>query len=88
MLIGKNSVDHIRSKLDDHLGERITVKANEGRKRISISEGVLEKTYPSIFTVRLDDEFGRTATWSYVDVLTDAVQIQFTDDMQDMPADN
>ncbi|HHY69566.1 MAG TPA: hypothetical protein GYA09_05195 [Firmicutes bacterium] len=84
----KNSVEYIRTVLDSHIGERITVKANEGRKRISITEGVLERTYPSIFTVRVDDEYGRTATWSYVDVLTDSVEIKFGDDAQDVPADN
>jgi len=86
--IQKNSVEYIRTVLDSHIGERITVKANEGRKRISITEGVLERTYPSIFTVRVDDEYGRTATWSYVDVLTDSVEIKFGDDAQDVPADN
>ncbi|MGB4327214.1 MAG: Veg family protein [Bacillota bacterium] len=88
MPIQKNSVEYIRTVLDSHIGERITVKANEGRKRISITEGVLERTYPSIFTVRIDDEYGRTATWSYVDVLTDSVEIKFGDDAQDVPADN
>ncbi|HOB30921.1 MAG TPA: Veg family protein [Bacillota bacterium] len=88
MPIQKNSVEYIRTVLDSHIGERITVKANEGRKRISITEGVLERTYPSIFTVRVDDEYGRTATWSYVDVLTDSVEIKFGDDAQDVPADN
>ena len=88
MPIQKNSVEYIRTVLDSHIGERITVKANEGRKRISITEGVLERTYPSIFTVREDDEYGRTATWSYVDVLTDSVEIKFGDDAQDVPADN
>jgi len=86
--IQKNSVEYIRTVLDSHIGERITVKANEGRKRISITEGVLERTYPSFFTVRVDDEYGRTATWSYVDVLTDSVEIKFGDDAQDVPADN
>ncbi|MGI6164198.1 MAG: Veg family protein [Bacillota bacterium] len=84
----KRSVESIRIKLDRHLGERIKVRANEGRKRISIKEGVLEKTYPSIFVIRLDDESGRAVTWSYIDVLTDSVQIQFPDETQDVPADS
>lgn len=84
----KRSVESIRIKLNRHLGERIKVRANEGRKRISIKEGVLEKTYPSIFVIRLDDESGRAVTWSYIDVLTDSVQIQFPDETQDVPADS
>ena len=81
----KRSVESIRVKLGSHLGERIKVRANEGRKRISIKEGVLEKTYPSIFVIRLDDDSGRAVTWSYIDVLTDSVQIQFP---EEVPADS
>jgi uncharacterized protein Veg len=84
----KRSVESIRIKLNRHLGERIKVRANEGRKRISIKEGVLEKTYPSIFVIRLDDESGRAVTWSYIDVLTDSVEIQFPNETQDVPADS
>ncbi len=84
----KRSVESIRVKLNRHLGERIKVRANEGRKRISIKEGVLEKTYPSIFVIRLDDESGRAITWSYIDVLTDSVEIQFPNETQDVPADS
>ncbi len=75
-------------KLDSHLGERIKVRANEGRKRISIKEGVLENTYPSIFVIRLDDESRRAVTWSYIDVLTDSVEIQFLEQVQEVPADS
>ncbi|HHY12299.1 MAG TPA: hypothetical protein GX529_06685 [Firmicutes bacterium] len=84
----KVSIDSIRMKLDSHLGERIKVRANEGRKRISIKEGVLENTYPSIFVIRLDDESRRAVTWSYIDVLTDSVEIQFLEQVQEVPADS
>lgn len=84
----KRSLDSIRTKLDSHLGERIKVRANQGRKRISIKEGVLENTYPSIFVIRLDDESRRAVTWSYIDILTDSVQIQFLEEAREVPADS
>ncbi len=84
----KMTIDSIRKKLDSHLGERIKVKANQGRRRISIKEGILENTYPSIFVMRLDDESRRAVSWSYTDVLTDSVEIQFLDETQDVPADS
>ncbi|HHW17387.1 MAG TPA: hypothetical protein GXX30_00555 [Firmicutes bacterium] len=82
----KKAIEAIRNELDSHLGERIRVRANEGRKRILVKEGVLEKTYPSIFVVRLGDTKGRLVSWSYIDLLTDAVEIQFTGEAQDVPA--
>ena len=82
------SIDSIRTKLDSHLGKRIKVRANEGRRRISVKEGILENTYPSIFVIRLGDESGRAATWSYIDVLTDSVEIQFLEEPQEASADS
>ncbi len=83
----KVSIDSIKMKLDSHLGERIKVRANQGRRRISIKEGILENTYPSIFVIRLDDESRRAVTWSYADVLTDSVEIQFLEDTHSISAD-
>lgn len=71
------ALDAIRSKLDSHIGQRVKVRASEGRKRFFEKEGVLEKTYSSIFVVRFHDEDSRAMSWSYIDVLTDTVEIQF-----------
>ncbi|MBO3442209.1 Veg family protein [Clostridium haemolyticum] len=63
--------------MDDHIGEKVTLRANNGRRKIVVNSGVLEKTYPSIFVVRLQDDTQRTVTYSYSDVLTKTVQIDF-----------
>jgi uncharacterized protein Veg len=76
-------IDAIRERLDSHLGERIKVRASEGRRRFFEREGVLEKTYTSIFVVRFQDEDSRHMSWSYIDVLTDTVEIQFDGQAQD-----
>lgn len=73
----KAAIEAIREKLDSHLGEKVTVRASEGRKRVFHREGVLERTYPSIFVVRFRDEDSRHMSWSYIDVLTDAVELTF-----------
>jgi len=83
----RKSIEAIRVKLGSHLGERIRIRANEGRKRVLVKEGVLEKTYPSIFTIRIEDEAGRLMSWTYIDVLTDAVEIQFPES-REIPADS
>lgn len=73
----KNQIEAIREQLDSHLGEKVKVRASEGRRRFFEREGVLEKTYPSIFVVRLEDDDSRCVSYSYIDVLTDAVELQF-----------
>lgn len=74
------ALEAIREQLDSHLGEKVKVRASEGRKRVLEKKGVLEKTYPSIFVVRLDDVDSRYMSWSYIDVLTDTVEIRFDED--------
>ncbi|QGU94109.1 hypothetical protein GOM49_02210 [Clostridium bovifaecis] len=73
----KNVLASIKNEMDDHIGEKVTLRANNGRRKIIVSSGVLEKTYPSIFVVRLEDDTQRTVTYSYSDVLTKTVQIDF-----------
>ncbi|MEW8956361.1 Veg family protein, partial [Clostridium sp.] len=60
----------IKRDIESHVGERVTLKANGGRRKILVNSGVLEKTYPSIFMIRLDNDTQRTVTYSYSDVLT------------------
>lgn len=66
----------IKEDLEGHVGERIRVKANKGRKRIIEREGTLEKTYPNLFVVKLDeDQHNRRVSFTYADVLTEVVEI-------------
>ncbi|ANZ95099.1 MULTISPECIES: biofilm formation stimulator Veg [Brochothrix] len=69
----------IKKNLDSHLGDRLMLKANGGRKKIVERSGILSETYPSVFVVELDQDennFERVS-YSYADVLTDAVEIVF-----------
>ena len=74
----RKTLDSIKRNIESHVGECVTLRANTGRKRITVNNGVIEQTYPSIFIVRLDDDTQRKVTYSYSDVLTKTVQILFT----------
>ena len=67
----------IKKDIERHLGEKVTLKANGGRKKILVNYGVLESVYPSIFVIRLESDTQRTVTYSYSDVLTKTVQLVF-----------
>ncbi|RDY26181.1 hypothetical protein CHL78_014615 [Romboutsia weinsteinii] len=72
------TLDNIRASLERHLGKKILLKANKGRKQIVTRKGVLEKVYPSVFVVKLDDEnngYSRVS-YSYSDLLTSNVKLQ------------
>ncbi|MCL4425953.1 MAG: Veg family protein [Firmicutes bacterium] len=73
----KNILLDIRNDLEPHVGERIKVRANRGRRKFLEQEGILERTYPSIFVIKFEeaDNRNRRLSFSYTDVLTDSVQL-------------
>lgn len=71
------TIASIKKYLEGHLGEKVTLKANGGRKKIFVDSGVLEGVYPSIFVIRLETGAQRTVTYSYSDILTKTVQLYF-----------
>ena len=50
------SILDIKNSIDCHLGNRIVLKANGGRKKTIERSGVLKETYPSVFIVELDQD--------------------------------
>ena len=79
-MYGQNDLSKIKSNLADNVGNKVRLTAKKGRKQIVTREGVIENTYPSIFTVKLDNqnEFfttERRVSYSYADVLTKSVEL-------------
>jgi len=67
------------------VGEKIRLRTNKGRKQVVEEEGILERTYPHIFVVKLDEQshLPRRVTYSYADVLTETVEITITEQAGD-----
>ena len=74
---GNKTLANIRRDIENHVGEKVTLKANGGRKKILVNDGVRESVHPSIFVVRLDNDNQRTVTYSYSDVLTKTVSLYY-----------
>lgn len=70
-------VDSIHQKLDEFVGQRLSVRANMGRSKIVESEGVLVQVHPQLFIMEVDRKRGRTSrqSYQYVDVLTGTVEL-------------
>ena len=74
----QNSLSQVRKALTQHVGSRVLIKANKGRHKVDITEGVIAETHPFIFLVQVDnevDEGPRTVSYSYSDVLTKDVRL-------------
>ncbi|OGX61552.1 MAG: Veg protein [Paenibacillus sp. RIFOXYA1_FULL_44_5] len=75
--MAKNALLEIKQSLDAHIGQKILLKANGGRRKTIERSGVLEETYPSVFIVKLDQDqhaFKRVS-YSYADILTESVEV-------------
>ena len=76
----QNELVKIKAGIADNVGNKVRLKSKQGRKQIVIREGVIENTYPSIFTVKLDIQndvptSDRRVSYSYADVLTKSVEL-------------
>jgi uncharacterized protein Veg len=73
----KSELFLIKKNIETCIGERVQLKANKGRKKAFIKEGVLENSYPSIFIVKFENEYETTrrVSYSYTDILTKAVEL-------------
>lgn len=78
--MGKTIAD-IKQSLETHVGQRLTLKANGGRRKTIERSGILEETYPSVFIVKLDPETNsfERVSYSYTDVLTESVELTFSE---------
>lgn len=69
----------IKAELEGKIGERVLLTQQIGRKRVMKRQGVLSDTFPFIFVVELDQDENKfeRISYSYSDVLTESVEIEF-----------
>lgn len=72
------TVQEIRSEVEANVGKEVIIKADKGRKRIVTKSGVIVDAFPSVFTVKVNNDFNdeRTISYSYSDILTSTVKLQ------------
>lgn len=72
-----DSLATIKGNVENYIGQKVRLKANKGRKKTSIREGVLEGAYSSIFVVKIDGGYNsvRRVSYSYSDILTETVEV-------------
>ena len=52
----KEVLAEIKQDLETFVGTRVKLKSFKGRNRVVEREGVLERTYPNIFVIKLDEK--------------------------------
>lgn len=74
------SMNTIRDTIVNNTGRKVIIRTNLGRNRIGVAEGIIDKAYPCVFLVRLDNspkDAVKTISYSYTDILTKEVELVF-----------
>lgn len=75
--MAQRSVYDIRKEVENSVGKEVILKADMGRKRVKTKTGVIVDAFPSVFTVKVNNEFDveRTVSYTYSDILTSTVKL-------------
>ena len=76
----RNDIMVVKQALQGYVGRKVRLTSKKGRKKSVVRQGVIESTYPSIFTIKLDnlpddDSENRRVSFSYTDVITKSVEL-------------
>ena len=77
-MIQREDLEMCKKDIEACIGKKVRLKTNGGRKRTIIREGIVEDCYPKVFTVRCirkSQDDPELVTYSYIDILTDTVEI-------------
>lgn len=72
------SLESIKIQVEDNIGKDVIVRADKGRNKIITNKGIIDNVFPSVFTVRVFNEYDkeRTVSYTYSDLLTSTVELQ------------
>ena len=70
-----SSVTRVKGAVESCVGKKVKFKIRKGKSRSQFSEGVILDTYPSIFTVFVENkDFNRVVSFNYIDILNNNVE--------------
>ncbi len=77
--MSQTDIKRVKISVDKNIGSKVKIRANRGRHKIDVTEGIISETYPSIFLVEVINKLDDTKqkiSFSYTDILTKDVQMQ------------
>lgn len=70
-----NSVARVKGLVEDCVGQKVKFKVKKGKSRSQINEGIIADTYPSVFTVHVENRgLRRVVSFNYIDIITNYVE--------------
>ena len=72
-------ISKVRASVHQQCGNRVKIQLDRGRNNVDIQEGVIQKAYPSVFTILVDDEQDNAPqllSFSYTDIITKDIRMK------------
>ena len=72
-------ISKVRASVHQQCGNRVKIQLDRGRNKVDIQEGVIQKAYPSVFTILVDDEQDNAPqllSFSYTDIITKNIRMK------------
>lgn len=73
-MIAKDSLQKVKKDLENYIGQEVYIRANIGRNRQECKRGVMDGTFPSLFTIK-DETNSQKYAYNYTDIITNSLQI-------------
>ena len=75
----QEQISKVRASVHQQCGNRVKIQLDRGRNKVDIQEGVIQKAYPSVFTILVDDEQDNAPqllSFSYTDIITKDIRMK------------
>ena len=76
----KADFNKVRASVNQQCGSRVMIVLDRGRNKVDIQEGVIQKAYPSVFTVLVEDSKAtnppQLLSFSYTDIITKDIRMK------------
>ena len=72
-------ISKVRASVHQQCGNRVKIQLDRGRNKVDIQEGVIQKAYPSVFTILVDDEQDNAPqllSFSYTDIIPKDIRMK------------
>lgn len=67
----------VKEKLNSHIGKEAIIKCNLGRNKYEKYKVIIKELYKNIFLVEVNDEFKEIKSFTYSDIITKTIKIDF-----------
>ena len=68
-------IGEVRSKLNDYVGQKVTIKYNLGRNKYEKYHVTIKELYENVFLVELNNNEKKSFT--YTDIITKTIKIDY-----------